>query len=45
MKEEKIEQNIERTYSFLFHVLGLTEKEVDKVMRGVKKKIKGNKKW
>ena len=40
MGEEKIEQNIERVYSFVFHTLGCSYEDAKKIFEGVLKKRK-----
>ena len=35
MGKEKIEQNIERVYSYVFHTLGCSVKDVKKIFDGV----------
>jgi len=38
--DEKIEQNIERVYNYVFHTLGCGEKDVKKIFKGVLDKRK-----
>ena len=40
MSKEKIEQNIERVYIYVFHTLGCELKVAEKIFKGVIKKRK-----
>ena len=40
MGEEKIEQNIERVYSFVFQTLGCSYEDANKIFKGTLKKWK-----
>jgi len=45
LSEEKIDQNIDRTYSFIFNSLGCSYLDARKIFEGVLKKhrvVKGN---
>lgn len=39
MDKEKINQNIERVYSFIFHTLGCNDDQAKEILKGVLKKI------
>lgn len=42
MNKEKIKQNIERVYMFIFHTLGCSPEDAKKIIKGVNKMIKLN---
>lgn len=42
MKQEKINQNIERLYNYLFYTLGCNLEEAEKISMGAIKKYKRN---